>query len=147
MLNRCTKPGNPAITIGCGPLSSGYQFTIDGLQFIRSALRHGIAGNLAKHHSKLVDGSRSFVRPISIPVITRFLPLISRQSSTAQDGRGEPSTRSESNMAEGKASLSGLSEAEAKEFHGIFVTSFVVFTGIAAAAHVLAWMWRPWLRA
>lgn len=48
-------------------------------------------------------------------------------------------------MAEGKASLSGLSEAEAKEFHGIFVTSFVVFTGIAAVAHVLAWMWRPWL--
>lgn len=32
----------PAITIGCGPLSSGYQFTIDDLQFIRSALRHGL---------------------------------------------------------------------------------------------------------
>jgi light-harvesting complex 1 beta chain len=40
---------------------------------------------------------------------------------------------------------SGLSEAEAKEFHKIFVTSFVAFTAIAIVAHVLAWMWRPWL--
>jgi light-harvesting complex 1 beta chain len=40
---------------------------------------------------------------------------------------------------------SGLSDAEAKEFHGIFVTSFFVFTAIAVGAHVLAWMWRPWL--
>ena len=39
----------------------------------------------------------------------------------------------------------GLSEAEAKEFHKLFVTSFLVFTAIAIGAHVLAWMWRPWL--
>jgi light-harvesting complex 1 beta chain len=44
-----------------------------------------------------------------------------------------------------KGSYSGLSEAEAKEFHKIFVTSFVIFTAIAIGAHVLAWMWRPWL--
>ena len=42
-------------------------------------------------------------------------------------------------------SLSGLSEPEAKEFHKIFVTSFVIFLAIAIVAHVLAWMWRPWL--
>jgi light-harvesting complex 1 beta chain len=42
-------------------------------------------------------------------------------------------------------SLSGLTENEAKEFHGIFVSSFVVFTIIAIVAHVLVWMWRPWL--
>ena len=47
--------------------------------------------------------------------------------------------------AEEKGSYSGLSDAQAKEFHGIFVTSFVLFTGIAVVAHVLAWMWRPWL--
>jgi light-harvesting complex 1 beta chain len=41
--------------------------------------------------------------------------------------------------------MSGLSEAEAKEFHGIFVTSFMIFTAIAVVAHILAWMWRPWL--
>jgi light-harvesting complex 1 beta chain len=48
-------------------------------------------------------------------------------------------------QSEGKASYSGLSEAEAKEFHGIFVTSFIIFLAIAIVAHVLAWMWRPWL--
>lgn len=41
-------------------------------------------------------------------------------------------------------SLSGLSEAEAKEFHGIFVTSFIAFTVIAIIAHFLVWQWRPW---
>ncbi len=46
---------------------------------------------------------------------------------------------------ERKGSFSGLSDAEAKEFHGIFVTSFLIFTAIAVGAHVLAWMWRPWL--
>lgn len=46
---------------------------------------------------------------------------------------------------ERKGSFSGLSEAEAKEFHKIFVTSFLIFTAIAVGAHVLAWMWRPWL--
>lgn len=42
-------------------------------------------------------------------------------------------------------SLSGLTESEAKEFHSIFMTSFVLFTVIAIIAHILAWMWRPWL--
>ena len=42
-------------------------------------------------------------------------------------------------------SLSGLSEQEAKEFHKIFVVSFIVFTAIAIVAHILAWQWRPWL--
>jgi light-harvesting complex 1 beta chain len=41
--------------------------------------------------------------------------------------------------------MSGLTEAEAREFHGIFVTSFIVFTVIAVIAHFLAWAWRPWL--
>ncbi len=42
-------------------------------------------------------------------------------------------------------SLSGLTEREAKEFHGIFITSFVLFTVIAIIAHFLVWQWRPWL--
>jgi light-harvesting complex 1 beta chain len=42
-------------------------------------------------------------------------------------------------------SMSGLSEAEAMEFHGIFVKSFIAFTVIAIIAHILAWQWRPWL--
>jgi light-harvesting complex 1 beta chain len=42
-------------------------------------------------------------------------------------------------------SLSGLTEQEAKEFHGIFMTSFIIFTVIAVIAHFLVWQWRPWL--
>jgi light-harvesting complex 1 beta chain len=42
-------------------------------------------------------------------------------------------------------SLTGLTEGEAKEFHGIFVTSFIIFTVIAIIAHILVWQWRPWL--
>lgn len=42
-------------------------------------------------------------------------------------------------------SVSGLTDSEAKEFHGIFVTSFIIFTAVAVVAHILAWMWMPWL--
>jgi light-harvesting complex 1 beta chain len=48
-------------------------------------------------------------------------------------------------MGDSKTGLSGLTEDEAKEFHGVFVMSFVGFTVVAIIAHVLAWMWRPWL--
>jgi len=50
-------------------------------------------------------------------------------------------------MAEDKrtGSLSGLTESEAKEFHTIFMASFIIFTVIAIIAHFLAWQWRPWL--
>lgn len=44
-----------------------------------------------------------------------------------------------------RGSLSGLTEPEAKEFHSIFMTSFIGFVGVAVVAHILAWMWRPWL--
>ena len=37
-----------------------------------------------------------------------------------------------------------LTPEEAKEFHKIFVTSFIMFTIVAIIAHVLVWMWRPW---
>ncbi len=43
------------------------------------------------------------------------------------------------------SSLSGLTDAEAREFHGIFVMSFAIFTVIAIIAHILAWWWRPWI--
>jgi light-harvesting complex 1 beta chain len=37
-----------------------------------------------------------------------------------------------------------LTPEEAKEFHKMFVSSFIMFTIIAIVAHVLVWMWRPW---
>jgi light-harvesting complex 1 beta chain len=43
------------------------------------------------------------------------------------------------------SSTSGLTESEAKEFHSIFVSSFIIFTVIAIIAHILVWQWRPWL--
>jgi light-harvesting complex 1 beta chain len=44
-----------------------------------------------------------------------------------------------------RSSLSGLTEAEAREFHSFFMTSFIAFTVIAIVAHFLVWSWRPWL--
>lgn len=41
--------------------------------------------------------------------------------------------------------LSGLTEPEAREFHTIFMTSFIIFTVVAIVAHMLVWVWRPWL--
>ncbi len=46
---------------------------------------------------------------------------------------------------EQRPSLSGLTEREAKEFHAIFLTSFIIFTVVAIVAHILVWQWRPWL--
>ena len=40
--------------------------------------------------------------------------------------------------------MSGLTEREAKEFHGIFITSFIIFTVVAIVAHFLVWQWKPW---
>lgn len=48
-------------------------------------------------------------------------------------------------MADKEGSISGLTEAEAKEFHGLFTSGFIAFTVIAIVAHILVWMWRPWL--
>jgi light-harvesting complex 1 beta chain len=49
-------------------------------------------------------------------------------------------------MAENKSmSLTGLTDDEAKEFHGFFVQSMTAFVGIAVVAHILVWAWRPWL--
>ena len=42
-------------------------------------------------------------------------------------------------------STSGLTDSEAREFHSIFVTSFIVFVVVAIVAHILIYLWRPWL--
>ncbi len=43
------------------------------------------------------------------------------------------------------SSASGLTDSEAKEFHSIFITSFIAFVVVAIVAHILVWSWRPWL--
>ena len=49
-------------------------------------------------------------------------------------------------MADDKrsGSLSGLTDSEAKEFHSLFITSFIIFLVVAIVAHFLVWQWRPW---
>jgi light-harvesting complex 1 beta chain len=42
------------------------------------------------------------------------------------------------------ASLSGLTEDEAKEFHEQFKTTFSAFVGVAVLAHLLVIVWKPW---
>jgi len=48
-------------------------------------------------------------------------------------------------MAEPTRALSGLTDEEAKEFHSGFIMAFITFVVIAIIAHILTWMWRPWL--
>ena len=48
-------------------------------------------------------------------------------------------------MPDDRSSLSGLTDAEAREFHSLFITSFLGFTGIAILAHIAVWFWRPWI--
>jgi light-harvesting complex 1 beta chain len=43
-----------------------------------------------------------------------------------------------------RTSLSGLTEAEAKEFHGVLVASMGAFFVLNVIAHILVWSWRPW---
>jgi light-harvesting complex 1 beta chain len=38
----------------------------------------------------------------------------------------------------------GMTEDEARRFHGYFVTGFMGYVVVAAVAHFLAWSWRPW---
>ncbi len=39
-----------------------------------------------------------------------------------------------------------LTADEAKEFHKLFMTSFIIFTIVAIIAHFLVWNWKPWLQ-
>jgi light-harvesting complex 1 beta chain len=38
-----------------------------------------------------------------------------------------------------------LTPEEAKEFHKLWTAGFVGFVGTAVVAHILVWMWAPWL--
>ena len=58
--------------------------------------------------------------------------------TTYDDNRGPPPEQP-------VGSLTGLTPEAAKEFHRIFMINFILFTLVAIVAHVLVWMWRPWL--
>lgn len=50
----------------------------------------------------------------------------------------------EAGLSHERASLSGLTEQEAREFHRLFSFSFLGFLFIAIVAHVLTYMAMPW---
>jgi light-harvesting complex 1 beta chain len=47
-------------------------------------------------------------------------------------------------MTKREGSLTGLTDDEAKEFHKLWVSSYIFYVGIAVVAHLLVWTWRPW---
>jgi light-harvesting complex 1 beta chain len=44
-----------------------------------------------------------------------------------------------------RTNISGLSDEECQEFHSYYMQGFMIFTAIAVVAHILVWIWRPWL--
>jgi light-harvesting complex 1 beta chain len=48
-------------------------------------------------------------------------------------------------MAENNGSWTGLSDQEAEEFHKYYLQGAQLFTGVAVVAHILVWLWRPWI--
>jgi light-harvesting complex 1 beta chain len=41
-------------------------------------------------------------------------------------------------------SNSGLTEAEAQEFHKHYISGLIMFVVIAVVAHILTYVWKPW---
>jgi light-harvesting complex 1 beta chain len=74
------------------------------------------------------------------------LTMVVMAIPAARELRGDAHRRSTmSDVTKRSVPISGLTEAEAKEFHSLFTTSFLAFTAIAVVAHILVWSWRPWL--
>lgn len=40
---------------------------------------------------------------------------------------------------------SSLTDEEAKALHGNVVSVTILFVAIAVVAHILMWMWKPWI--
>jgi light-harvesting complex 1 beta chain len=77
--------------------------------------------------------------------VTAFVMVIPAAREMCGNGR-KANTESHIMAADNRSgSVSGLTESEAKAFHGVFMTSFIIFTVIALIAHFLVWNWRPWL--
>ncbi len=47
-------------------------------------------------------------------------------------------------MSDEGRSATGLTPAEAKEFHSYYMMGTYAFTALTIVAHILIWMWRPW---
>jgi light-harvesting complex 1 beta chain len=82
---------------------------------------------------------------------TKVPAALSASTDLAAQARAAPGIRphvEKTLMAtppERPSNRSGISEQEAQEFHGYFISMMTVFVGIALVAHLLMWMWRPWI--
>ncbi len=43
------------------------------------------------------------------------------------------------------SSWTGMSDDEAQEFHTYYLQGMVMFVIVAVVAHLLVWLWRPWI--
>ncbi|MEO9827542.1 MAG: light-harvesting antenna LH1, beta subunit [Paracoccaceae bacterium] len=41
-------------------------------------------------------------------------------------------------------SFTGLTDEQAQELHSVYVSGFIIFTGVASVAHVLTYIKLPW---
>jgi light-harvesting complex 1 beta chain len=71
--------------------------------------------------------------------------ILGGASLSAPTAEWPMSTQLEAKPMADPKSLTGLTEDEAQEFHQIFTSSMTGFFGVVILAHVLAWLWRPWL--
>jgi len=44
-----------------------------------------------------------------------------------------------------RSSWTGMSDQEAQEFHTYYLQGMVMFVIVAVVAHLLVWLWRPWI--
>lgn len=41
-------------------------------------------------------------------------------------------------------SFTGLSEEQAQELHSVYMSGLILFSAVAAVAHLAVLIWRPW---
>lgn len=42
-------------------------------------------------------------------------------------------------------SFTGLTEEQAQELHSVYMSGLMLFSAVAAVAHLAVLIWRPWL--
>lgn len=71
-----------------------------------------------------------------------------RQDPAAGEARGngcKAIMETKETMDKSGLYLGNVSDAEAKEFHNAFMSGFYIWLLVAIVAHILVWMWKPWL--
>jgi hypothetical protein len=70
--------------------------------------------------------------------------MAEQRSPAAPPVGGKPQVQAKPAVAQQGSSLSGLTEAQAKEFHEQFKVTYTAFVGIAAIVHLFVIASKPW---